>query len=54
MSERSHPEHIRSLASMPPRHTVHPEHIRSLASMPPRHTVHPEHIFYICPSTCAG
>jgi hypothetical protein len=43
MSEKGHPEHIRSLASMPPRYTVHPEHIRSLASMPPRYTVHPEH-----------
>jgi hypothetical protein len=26
MSEKGHPEHIRSLASMPPRYTVHPEH----------------------------
>ena len=43
MSEKGHPEHIRSYASMPPRYTVHPEHIRSYASMPPRYTVHPEH-----------
>jgi len=43
MSEEGHPEHIRSLTSMPPRYTVHPEHIRSLTSMAPRYTVHPEH-----------
>ena len=26
MSEKGHPEHIRSLPSMAPRYTVHPEH----------------------------
>jgi len=40
---KCHTVHIRSLASMPSRHTVHPVHIRSLASMPSRHTVHPVH-----------
>ena len=32
MSERGRPEHIRSLASMPPRYTIHPEHKNLLQS----------------------
>ena len=44
MSEKDHPEHMRSLPSMALRYTVHPEHMRSLPSMALRYTVHPEHM----------
>jgi len=30
MSEKSHPEHRRSLPTMASRHTVHPEHKKAL------------------------